>query len=65
MDYGCLNSNLGPLTEAIPNIAELIATMQEQAHKIMAPIDVKAMFFMVGWQEEDQEHFAFMWEGQQ
>lgn len=31
----------------------------------MAPSDVKDMFFMVGQQEEDQEHFAFMWEGQQ
>lgn len=31
----------------------------------MAAIDVKDMFFMVPLQEQDQDHFAFMWEGQQ
>lgn len=53
---------MGPLTTAVPNIAELIATIQEQAHQIMATIDVKDMYFMVPLQEQDQEHFAFMWE---
>lgn len=37
VNYWCLDSDLGPLTAAIPNIAELIATIQEQAHKITAP----------------------------
>lgn len=31
----------------------------------MATIDVKDMFFMVPRQEQDQECFAFTWEGQQ
>lgn len=41
-------------------MAELIATIQEQAHKIMASIDVKNMIFMVALQEEDWEHFALI-----
>ena len=49
----------------MPNIAELTVTIQEQSHPVMATIDVKDMFFMVPLQPEDQEHFAFMWEGQQ
>lgn len=62
VNYWCLDSDLGPLTAAIPNIAELIATIQEQAHKITAPTDVKDMFFMVGQQEEDQKHcFHVRW----
>lgn len=33
IDYWHLNANTGPLTAAVPNIAELIATIQEQAPK--------------------------------
>ena len=64
-DYRWLNSTTGPLTAAVPNMAELRATRQEQAHQIMATIDVKDMPFMVPSQEQDQERFAFTWEGQQ
>jgi len=60
-----LNANTGPLTAAVPNIAELISTIQEHAHSILATIDVKDMFFMVLLQPEDQSRFAFTWEGQQ
>ena len=47
IDYWCLNANTGPLTAAVPNMAELIVTIQEAAHQILATIDVKDMFFMV------------------
>lgn len=53
------------MTAALPNIAELIATIQEQAHEVMATTDVKDMFFMVSIQPEDQDQLAFTWEGQQ
>ena len=49
----------------MPNIAELISTIQEHTHSILATIDVKDMFFMVPVQPEDQTRFAFTWEGQQ
>jgi len=49
----------------VPNIAELISTIQEHVHPILATIDVKDMFFMVPLQSEDQSRFAFTWEGQQ
>jgi len=66
MVYYCrLNANTGPLTAAVPNIAELISTIQEHPHRILATIDVKDMFFMVPLQPEDQTRFAFTWEGQQ
>lgn len=63
IDYRCLNANTGPLTVAVPNIAELISTVQEQAHPILATIDMKDMFFMVPLQENDQNRFAFTREG--
>lgn len=56
---------LDPLTAAVPNIAELIVTTQEQAHQILAAIDVKDMFSMVPLQEADRDRFAFTWEGVQ
>lgn len=65
VDYRRLNANTGPLTAAVPNIGELIAAIQEQSHPVMAVIDVKDMFFMVPLQPEDQDCFAFTWEGQQ
>ncbi|XP_040977018.1 uncharacterized protein LOC121232714 [Aquila chrysaetos chrysaetos] len=65
IDYRRLNANTGPLTAAVPNIAELIATIQEQGHQILATIDVKDMFFMVPLQEADRDRFAFTWEGVQ
>ncbi|GAB0180730.1 pol-like protein ENS-3 [Grus japonensis] len=54
-----------PTNSRLPTIAKLIMTIQEQCHPIMATIDVKDMFFMVPLQPEDQERFAFTWEGQQ
>ena len=65
IDYRRLNANTGPLTAAVPNIAELLAAIQEQAHPILATIDVKDMFFMVLLQECDRDQFAFTREGQQ
>ena len=65
IDYRCLNANTGPLTAAVPNMAKLIATIEEQAHQISATIDVKDMFFMVPLQEADRDRFAFTWEGVQ
>jgi len=65
VNYCRLNVNMGLLTAAVPNIAELISTIQEHAHPILATIDVKDMFFMVPLQPEDQSRFAFTWEGQQ
>ena len=54
IDYCRLNANTGPLTAAVPNISELIAAIQEQAHPFMATIDVKDMFFMVPLHPDDQ-----------
>jgi len=65
VDYRHLNANTGPLTAAVPNVAELISTIQEHAHPILATIDVKDMLFMVPLQPEDQSRFAFTWKGQQ
>ena len=53
IDYRCLNANTGPLSTAVPNVAKLIATVQEQARPILATLDVKDMFFMVPLQERD------------
>lgn len=65
IDYQYLNANTGPLTAAVPNLAELIATIQEQVHPILANIDVKGMFFTVTLEEADRDRFAFTWEGVQ
>jgi len=65
VDYCRLNANTGLLTAAVPNIAELISTIQEHVHPILATIEVKDMFFMVPLQPEDQTRFAFTREGQQ
>lgn len=65
IDYCRLNANSDPLTAAVPNIAGLIASIQEQAHPIRATMDVKDMIFMSPLQPEDKERFAFTWEGQQ
>lgn len=62
MDYQHLS---GPLTAAVPNTAKLIATIQEWAHSILEPTDVKDMFFMVPLQETDRDCFAFTWEENQ
>ncbi|KAK4807063.1 hypothetical protein QYF61_018404 [Mycteria americana] len=63
VDYRRLNANTAPLTAAVPNIANLTATLQIAAHPWMAALDVKDMFFMVPLKEEDKEKFAFTWEG--
>ena len=39
-------------------MAELISTIQEHGHPILATIDVKDLFLMVPLQPEDQTHFA-------
>lgn len=65
IDFRRLNANTDPLTAAVPNLAELITLIQEKAHSIMAPIDVKDMFFMIPLQPEDMDRSAFTWEGQQ
>ena len=49
----------------MPNIAELISTIQEHEHPILASTDVEDMFFVALLQPEDQTRFAFTWEGQQ
>lgn len=54
-----LNANTGPLTAAVPNLSELIAAIQEQAHPIMASIDVKDMFLMLPLHPDDQLRLAF------
>ncbi|KAK4810916.1 hypothetical protein QYF61_013324 [Mycteria americana] len=63
IDYRRLNAGTGPLTAAVPNIAELVSTIQEQSHNILATIDIKDMFFMVPLQENDRGRFAFTWDG--
>jgi len=65
VDYRRLNANTGPLIAAVLSIAELISTIQEHGHPILATIDVKHMFFMAPLQPEDQSRFAFTWEGLQ
>ncbi|RMB96167.1 hypothetical protein DUI87_27228 [Hirundo rustica rustica] len=65
VDFCRLNANTDPLRAAVPNLAELITSIQEKAHSIMATIDVKDMFFMILIQPEDMDSFAFTWEGQQ
>jgi len=47
VDYRRLNANTGPLNTAVVNTAELISTIQEHGHLILATIDVKDMFFML------------------
>ncbi|KAK4811127.1 hypothetical protein QYF61_019758 [Mycteria americana] len=63
VDYRRLNANTAPLTAAVPNIANLTATLQIAAPPWMTALDVKDMFFMVPLKEEDKEKFAFTWEG--
>jgi len=46
-DYWHLNANTALLTAAVPNIANLTATLQATAHPWMAALNVKDMFFMV------------------
>lgn len=65
VDYRRLNASTDPLTAAVPNLAELITSIQGNAHTIMATIDVKDMFLMIPIQPEDMDRFAFTWEGQQ
>lgn len=54
-NYRWLDANTDPLTADVPNIAELIATIQEQAHQMLATIDMKDMFFMVPIEKSDQD----------
>ena len=63
IDYWPLNAGTGPLIAAVPNTAQLIVTIQEQSHNILAPTDVTEMFFMVPPQEGDRDRFAFTQEG--
>lgn len=58
MDYGKLNANTAPATAVVPNIAELIAIIQE-AHPSLATTSVKDMYFMVSFQDSHWNCFAF------
>ncbi|KAK4828563.1 hypothetical protein QYF61_027532 [Mycteria americana] len=62
VDYRRLNANTAPLAAAVPDIANLTATVRAAAHPWMAALDVKDMFIMVPLKEEDKEKFAFTWE---
>lgn len=65
VDHQGLSANTAALTAAVPNIAKLIATIQEWACSILETIDVKDMFFVVPLLEADKNYFAFIWEGNQ
>lgn len=41
VDYWRLNTNTGPLTAAVPNIANLTVSLQASAHKWMAVLHIK------------------------
>lgn len=58
-----VNADAGPLAATVPNIAELIATMQKQSHQILATVDVKDVFFTVPLREANRDSFAFTYEG--
>ena len=47
VDFRRLNADTDPLTATVLNMAELVITIQEKAHPIMATIDAKDMFFMI------------------
>lgn len=47
------------LTAAVPNIANLSATLKAAAHPLMVVLDIKNMFFMVPLKEEDKEKLPF------
>lgn len=47
VDFCRHNASTYPLTTVVPNLAELITSIQEKAHPIMATIDVKDIFFMI------------------
>lgn len=64
-DYQCLSANRAPLTAAIPNSANLTATVQALAHPQMAVLDIKDMFFVVPWQDKDRKKVALPFEGVQ
>ena len=53
------------LTAAVQSIDGLTATIWDQAHQILATIDMKEMLFMVPLQEAERDCFAFTWEGVQ
>uniref|UniRef100_K7EZ27 ribonuclease H n=1 Tax=Pelodiscus sinensis TaxID=13735 RepID=K7EZ27_PELSI len=65
IDYRKLNSNTGPLTAAVPNIASIVNTIQTWNKQWLAVLDIKDMFFMVPLQPADQNRFAFTWKGVQ
>ena len=63
IDYWRLNSNILPLTAAVPNISPVVAAIQVAAYLWMAALDVKDMFPMIPLRDEDKPQFAFTWEG--
>lgn len=44
-------------------MAELIASIQEQAHKILATTDIKDMFFLWYLLKKQTKQITFTWEG--
>lgn len=65
VDFRRLNASTDPLRVAVPNLAELITSIQEKAHSIVVTIDVNDIFFMIPIQPEDTDRSAFTGEGQQ
>lgn len=56
-----LSADTDPLAAEEPNISELTAPMQEQAHGLMTTADIKDMFCMVPWQQWGQHQLAFVY----
>lgn len=65
VDHQHLNTNRTSLKAAVPNNANLIATIQSAAHSWMATLDLKDEFFIIPLQEKDRKKFGFTWEGVQ
>lgn len=56
---------MSPLKAAVSSAANPAATLQVATHAWMAALDRKDMIFMVPFQEDNKEKFAFTWEGVQ
>lgn len=61
VDCCWLSADTDPLAAEVPNISELTAPMQEQAHGLMTTTDIKDMFCMVPWQQWGQHQLAFVY----
>ena len=65
VDYGKLNAATQLLTTAIPSLLEISDQLNAAGFKGVAFFDVKDVFLMVLLSPQDQEKFAFTWEGMQ